>query len=144
MSYSPGSKNSTTISIPRTLANRLLTLAQLAPEAEICGLISIQPNNQYRVYPVDNIATDKACVFEMDPAQQISAFKTIRENQQELFAVFHSHPHSAAIPSNKDIDDAAYESVLNIIISLSTRGVLDMRGYFYQNDTVQSVELVIE
>ena len=93
---------------------------------------------------MDNIATDKACVFEMDPAQLISAFKNIREKQETLFAVFHSHPHSAAIPSHKDINDAAYDDALNIIISLSTRGVLDMRGYFYQNDEVQSVDLIIE
>ena len=80
----------------------------------------------------------------MEPSQQVSAFKTIREKQEELFAIFHSHPHSAAIPSNKDIDDAAYNSVLNIIISLSTRGVLDMRGYYYQNNKVKAVELIID
>jgi len=133
----------TTISIPRTLANRLLTLAQLSPEAEICGLISIRPDNTYHIYPIDNVAPDKSCIFEMEPAQQINAFKIIREKQEELFAVFHSHPHSAAIPSNKDIDEASYDSALNIIISLSTRGVLDMRGYFYQNDKVKVVELII-
>ncbi len=144
MIHSTNTEKSATISIPRTLANRLLTLAQLAPEAEICGLISAQTNNKYSVYPVDNIATDKACVFEMDPAQLISALKNIREKQAALFAVFHSHPHSAAIPSHKDINDAAYDDALNIIISLSTRGVLDMRGYFYQNDEVQSVDLIIE
>jgi len=138
------STQQTTICIPRTLANRLLTLAQLSPEAEICGLISRQPDNKYHVYPVDNIATDKSCIFEMEPSQQISAFKTIREKQEELFAVFHSHPHSSAIPSNKDINDAAYDSALNIIISLSTRGVLDMRGYFYQNNKVKVVELIID
>lgn len=144
MTHPLNSAKETTIYIPRTLANRLLTLAQLAPQTEICGLISTQPSNKYRVYPIDNIAADKACVFEMDPTQQISAFKTIREEQETLFAVFHSHPHSAATPSNKDIDDAAYESALNIIISLSTRGVLDMRGYFYQNNLARPVELVIE
>jgi len=142
MTYSLDTEQ-TTISIPRTLANRLLTLAQLSPDAEICGLISIQAGSRYQVYPIDNIATDKSCIFEMQPKQQIDAFKTIREKQQELFAVFHSHPHSAAIPSNKDINEAAYDSALNIIISLSTRGVLDMRGYFYRNGRVKIVELII-
>jgi len=142
MTYSLDTEQST-ISIPRTLANRLLTLAQLSPDDEICGLIAIQADSKYHVYPIDNIATDKSCRFEMQPRQQIDAFKTIREKQEELFAVFHSHPHSAAIPSNKDIKEAAYDSALNIIISLSTRGVLDMRGYFYHNDKVKVVELII-
>lgn len=133
-----------TLTIPRTLANKLLTLAQHAPEKEICGLISNSPDKRYRVYPVDNIATDTACVFEMDPQQQINAFKEMREKQEELFAIFHSHPHSEAIPSKKDLNDAAYEKALNIIISLSTEGVLDMRGFFYREKQVEAVDLVIE
>jgi len=133
-----------TISIPRTLANRLLTLAQLSPEAEICGLISNDSNKNYRVYPVDNIADDSRCIFEMDPQQQISTFKQIREKQQDLFAIYHSHPNNDAIPSKKDLADSAYTDALNIIISLNTAGVLDMRGYFYKQDKVETVDLVIE
>ena len=132
------------LSIPRTLANRLLTLAQQAPEAEICGLISTTATERYRVYPIDNIASDNACVFEMQPQQQIHAFKEIREQQEDLFAIFHSHPHSEAIPSKKDLNEASYADALNIIISLSTQGVLDMRGYFYRGEEVEAVDLVIE
>lgn len=134
----------TSCSIPRTLANRLLGLAQFTPEAEICGLISKTADNKYRVYPIDNIANDKGCAFEMQPQQQISAFKAMREQQENLFAIFHTHPHSLALPSAKDLKDAAYNEALYIIISLSTRGVLDMRGYFHQNSSFVPVELIIE
>jgi len=137
-----------TISIPRTLANRLLSLAQLNPNIEICGLIACaknkDKNKQYKVYPVNNIATNNECVFEMDPQQQISAFKKIRENQQSLFAIYHSHPNSDALPSKKDINDSAYNDALNIIISLKTKGVIDMRGYFYNEDNAQKIKLIIE
>ncbi len=133
-----------TIRIPRTLANRLLTLAQAQPEAEICGLIAKDAEHNYRVYPIQNISSDQRCVFEMDPQQQINAFREIREQQQQLFAIFHSHPHSAAIPSHKDIDEAAYKEALNLIISLDTTGVLDMRGYFYNEQLARPVNLEIE
>ena len=133
-----------TISIPRTLANRLLTLAQLKPDAEVCGLISKNMENKYQVYPVNNIAENTHNVFEMDPQQQINAFKLIREKQQTLFAIYHSHPDSSAIPSAKDLRDATYNEALNIIISLNTKGVLDMRAYFYKKDKVESVDLIIE
>ena len=133
-----------TQTIPRTLANRLLTLAQHAPEAEVCGLISINAQGQHRVYPVDNIAEDAGCVFEMEPQQQISAFKNMRDAQESIFAIYHSHPHSDAIPSIKDINEAAYTDALNIIISLNTKGVLDMRGYFYTDEKTISVDLVID
>ena len=133
-----------TIIIPRTLANRLLTLAKLTPDVEICGLISIDTNNKYQVYPIENISNNPGCIFEMQPQQQINAFKLIREKQQNLFAIYHSHPSSEAIPSKKDLDDAAYKDALNIIISLSTKGVLDMRGYFYKNNTIETVDLIID
>ena len=133
-----------TISIPRTLANRLLTLAQLKPDTEVCGLISNNTQNKYQVYPVKNIAENSHNVFEMDPQQQINAFKLIREKQQTLFAIYHSHPDSDAIPSAKDLKDATYKDALNIIISLNTKGVLDMRAYFYKKDKVESVDLIIE
>jgi [CysO sulfur-carrier protein]-S-L-cysteine hydrolase len=133
-----------TICIPRTLANRLLTLAQLTPDTEICGLIAKERTHRYRVYPVSNVANNRHCVFEMDPQQQINAFKQIREKQQNLFAIYHSHPDSEAVPSKKDLNDAAYTDSLNIIISLSTKGVLDMRGYFYEQNGIKTVDLIVE
>ncbi len=135
---------SKTITIPRTLANKLLTLAQQAPQAEVCGLIGKSAEGEHSLYPVQNIASDSACVFEMDPQQQIDAFRKMRDQQQQLFAIFHSHPHSAAVPSSRDLDEAAYETALNLIISLDTTGVLDMRGYYYHNDQAEAVDLVIE
>ncbi|VAW65467.1 hypothetical protein MNBD_GAMMA09-2987 [hydrothermal vent metagenome] len=133
-----------TLTIPRSLANRLLTLAQLTPDAEICGFISRREDQQYHVYPVDNIAADSSRLFEMEPQQQLAGFKNMREQKESLFAIFHSHPHSAAIPSEKDLNDSSYTEALNIIISLSIQGVLDMRGYFYRNNSVEAVDLVID
>jgi len=76
------------LSIPRTLANRLLSLAQSTPDTEICGLISesVSSHNkrQYHVYPVDNVATDTRSLFEMQPQQQIKAFKSMREKDETL------------------------------------------------------------
>jgi len=132
------------IKIHRPLANRLLTLAQLTPEIEICGLIAKKNDSQYQVYPIDNVALHKQSTFEMQPQQQIAAFKHIRDQQQTLFGIFHSHPDSAATPSPKDQLDAAYHDTLNIIISLNTQGVLDMRAYYYSPDEITAVDLVIE
>lgn len=132
-----------TITIPRTLANKLLTLAQHDPEDEVCGLVGRDGENHFAIYPVKNIAENRGEVFEMDPQQQVHAFREMREKQQELFAIFHSHPHSEARPSMKDLDEASYEA-LNIIISLNTTGVLDMRGYYYRDHQARPVELEIE
>jgi len=133
-----------TTCIPRTLANRLLTLAQLAPKQEVCGFIATDNKLKYITYPIDNIATQTQYCFEMNPQQQINALKNMREKKQTLFAIYHSHPTSDATPSEKDLQKSAYEDALNIIISLSIGGVLDMRGYFYKQNTFEKVDLIIE
>lgn len=133
-----------TITIPRTLANKLLTLAQHAPDDEVCGLVARDDAHNYEIYSVKNIAENRGEVFEMEPHQQVNAFREMREKQQSLFAIFHSHPHADALPSVRDLDEASYTDALNIIISLNTTGVLDMRGYYYRDHEAQPVELEIE
>ncbi len=132
-----------TITLPRTIANQILTQAQQQPEAEACGLVSARDGIPCHIYPITNIAEDKQRQFELDPAQQIKAMKTMRETGEELFAIYHSHPHAPAEPSATDIQQSSYPDALYLIISLDTKGVLDMRGFYVRNDAVEGVELVI-
>lgn len=117
------------IKITRPLATLLLGLAQKSPQQEICGLIGASEEKPQTVYPVTNIAPDAAQEFEMDPQAQISAFKAMRAKGESLFAIYHSHPQSPPVPSAKDLQDLGYPEALQLIISLNTKGVLEMRAY---------------
>ena len=66
----------------------------------------------------------------MDAQQQIDAMRTMRESNQDLFAIYHSHPNSEASPSERDLDEATYYEILYIIISLSTQGDPEIRGFW--------------
>lgn len=131
------------ITLPRTIVNTILKLAQSRTEKEICGLISKKPDGEMKLYPIDNIASDPERFFEMDPAETISSMKHMRKENAELFAIFHSHPHSPAFPSKTDIEQAGYPDALYLIISLNTKGVLELKGYKIQQDSVSSVDLVL-
>lgn len=131
------------INLPRSVVNTLLKLAQSKTEKEVCGLISRQANNEMKVYPVNNIAHDPECFFEMDPAETINVMKKIRESEAELFAIYHSHPHSPAYPSKTDIEQAGYPDALYLIISLNTKGVLELKGFRIQQDSVTNIDLVL-
>lgn len=134
----------TQVVIPRPMANRILSQAQSNEEVEICGLIGGKNNNLKTLYPINNIAGDPAHIFEMDPAKQIDAMRQMRENDEELAAIYHSHPSSPAQPSQIDIKQAAYPDALYLIVSLNTEGVLEMRGFTIVNKQVAEVELTIE
>ena len=121
------------IAIPRKIVQNLLHHAQLTPEQEVCGLISSQNNIPQRSYPIKNTADKPERFFTLDAQQQIQAMANMRDNKEQLFAIYHSHPTAPAIPSSTDIEQANYPDALYIIISLNTKGVLELRGYKIAN-----------
>ncbi|NJO16165.1 MAG: M67 family metallopeptidase [Thioploca sp.] len=132
------------LKLPRCLVNQLFRHAQTAPMAEICGLIGKNQANQFSCYAIPNIATQPTHRFEMSPQQQIAALRTMREQHQGLFAIYHSHPHSEALPSWLDTQLAYYPEAFYLIISLYSEGVLQLRGFQLQQAIFKEVDLVIE
>lgn len=134
----------TTLYLPRPLVNKLLAHAQGNPDEEVCGLIGKDEANHMDYYPVENIAKTPGSHFLMDATQQLNAMKQIREKQQSLYAIVHSHPAASARPSQLDISENDYKEAFYLIISLNTKGVLEMRAYTQQQDDMQEIELILE
>ena len=130
--------------IPRKLVNQILTHAQQHEHTESCGLISASAGTPAHYYAVRNIASDPAKHFEMEPRQQIAAMKHMREHEEDLLAIVHSHPSSPPVPSLTDLKRSAYPDAYYIIVSLNTKGVLEMRGYQIDDEAIQPVELHYE
>jgi len=132
------------IIIPRKITNQLLHQAQISPDKEICGLIGGKNGIPCHCYPVDNIAEHPERQFLLDPKQQIATMAKLRERNEDLFAIYHSHPNAPAIPSQSDINMASYPDALYLIISLNTKGVLELRCFKFKNDTFTQLPLVLE
>lgn len=122
------------IELPRKLVNQLLHLAQLSQDEEVCGFVGKKVSNSYTCYPVSNVAEKPNTRFLMAPEKQINAIKQMRNNDEEIFAIYHSHPTAPAIPSATDIEQAAYPDAYYLIISLNTKGVLEMRCFKLLHD----------
>jgi proteasome lid subunit RPN8/RPN11 len=67
----------------------------------------------------------------------------MREQGEELFGIYHSHPHSPAEPSDTDLRQAGYPEALYLIVSLNTKGVLEMRGFRLRDGQATPVHLEI-
>lgn len=132
------------VTLPRTLVTQILTHAQHSPESEVCGLISSSDDHPATLYPVANVAEEADHLFAMDPQGQIDAMRRIRESGAELFAIYHSHPHAPAEPSVRDLEQAAYPEALYLIVSLNTKGVLEMRGFRLHEGQIDTVDLEVE
>lgn len=133
------------IELPRALVNQILHYAQSSPEREVCGLIGAEGGIPRTCYPIANTAALPEVRFQLDPAGQIEAIRRMRENGEDLFAIFHSHPAAPALPSATDLAEAAYPDALHLIISLDTKGVLEMRGFYIGTDrSCQEADLLLK
>jgi proteasome lid subunit RPN8/RPN11 len=129
------------IQIPRKIANQLLHLAQLSPEQEVCGLIGAINNIARTCYPINNTAEQPKTRFQLDSKQHINAISNMRDKNEALFAIYHSHPTAPAIPSATDIKLATHPDVVHLIISLNTKGVLEIRGFSITEGAVEELVL---
>jgi len=131
------------IQIPRKITNQLLHFAQISPDFEVCGLIGSKNGLPTHCYPIKNTAEHPQQRFLLDAGQQISAMTKMRELGEELFAIYHSHPTSPALPSTNDLELAAYPDASYLIISLNTKGILEMRGFKIDQKTALEIPLIM-
>lgn len=132
------------VHLPRTIVNQLLHLAQKSPEEEICGLISRDSAGFKKCYPVANTAGDKKRFFALDPREQIDAMRIMREHGEALAAIYHSHPDAPPLPSLADIEQHEYPDMLYLIISLGTKGVLEMRGFHIRGREIMEIAIGLQ
>lgn len=131
------------IKIKRPLAMHLLGLAQRSADAEICGLVGSKDGVLSTCYPINNVADDPDCNFLMQPEEQAAAMQSMKDKGEAVYAIYHSHPSSPPVPSEKDLQEAGQHDAYYLIISLSTKGVLEMAAYQLNDGQVESVDLTI-
>ena len=132
------------VRLPRHIVNQLLHLAQKSPDEEICGLISRDRSGFRKCYPVANAAGDRKHLFALDPHGQIAAMRSMRERGEELAAIYHSHPDAPPLPSMADVEQHEYPDVLYLIVSLGTKGVLELRGFHIRHRAIEEVPIGLE
>jgi proteasome lid subunit RPN8/RPN11 len=129
--------NTNEIQLSRKITNQLLHTAQMSPEQEVCGLIGAKDGIAHTCYAINNTAEQPEIRFQLDEKQQISAMSAIRDKNETLFAIYHSHPSAPAVPSATDIKLASYPDAVHLIISLSTKGILEIRAFSIIKQTVK-------
>lgn len=101
------------------VAHEMLAACQAAYPAEACGLLGGKGTLATSHFPVPNVADRPGERFEMDPAGQAEALAAIAARGEDLVAIYHSHPATAAVPSRADLRRAAYPGVFHLIVGLA-------------------------
>ncbi len=110
-------KNLPDLEIPEQLLNRIIEHARQEYPLEGCGILAGKDGKITDFYPVVNTEKSSSC-YLMEPEGQLRVFLEIERKGLELSAIYHSHPHTAVFPSQRDVDYAFYPDSLILIISL--------------------------
>ncbi len=132
------------IALPRHLVQQMLDHASASPHVEVCGLLTARNGHPSRCIAVPNVANQPQRFFRMDPKQQIDAMRSMREQGEELYGIYHSHPQGPAEPSATDIEQAAYPEALYLVIALNGERRPQLRAYRISNGKTQAVQLLTD
>jgi proteasome lid subunit RPN8/RPN11 len=110
----------TPVRIAADAAAAVIHACRSAHPIEVCGFLGARDGVLAEAHPVPNVAdaAPDRCGFRMDPTAQLRAMRAIEDAGLDLGAIYHSHPHSAPVPSEPDVRLAAYPELAYLIVGL--------------------------
>lgn len=129
--------------IPYSVARQIADQAASQQPREACGLLAGTADHILEAYPLPNVAETPQSRFQIDPRQQVAALKAIDDAQLDWIGVYHSHPRSAPIPSQSDIEECVDSGLLQLIVSLERRKP-QLKLWRVSRDCVTPIELVYD
>ena len=130
------------LKLPRDLRRQIVADALASPAQEICGLLAGENGLCRAAYPIKNVSPTPESAFFMDPQAQIDAMNAMRRAKETMLGIYHSHPRSAPIPSERDIAGAAYPGVACIIISLADERGPQIAAFELLDQGFREIELL--
>lgn len=118
----------------------IAALARQEAPRECCGLLLGPAGAIAEAVPIPNIAAD-INRFELDPAGHIRTRRDARDRGLSVVGVFHSHVRTPAVPSPRDVAEAAYPEYLCAILSLAA-GEPDFRVFEIAGDRFDELTIV--
>jgi proteasome lid subunit RPN8/RPN11 len=95
-----------------------------------------------KVIPMRNADASPA-TYRLDGKEQLQVFDDLEERGWDLWAIYHSHTHSEAYPSETDIRLAFYPEARYLLLSLTDREDPVLRSFFIVEGEVSEEELVV-
>lgn len=109
---------------------------------ECCGLIAGSQGEAVKVFPMVN-ADASPVTYRLEPLQQLKVQDEMDEAGWDLMAIYHSHTHSEAYPSETDRKQAFYPDSYYLVLSLSDRQSPVLRAFHIIDGEISEEELEI-
>ena len=109
---------------------------------ECCGVIAGRDDAPVKVIPMKN-ADASPVTYRLEGREQLQVFDAMDEEGLELWAIYHSHTHSEAYPSETDVRLAFYPDARYLLLSLADRERPVLRSYRIRDGEVTEEELIV-
>ena len=130
------------IELTRAFYDQIVAQAQAEFPKEACGLVAGKDGRPVKVFPMRN-ADNSPVTYRLEPKEQFEVFNQIDEEGWDLYAIYHSHTHSDAYPSETDRRQAFYPEARYLLVSLADRENPVLRGFRIQQGDVSEEEVKI-
>jgi [CysO sulfur-carrier protein]-S-L-cysteine hydrolase len=109
---------------------------------ECCGLVAAKDGTPVRVYAMRNLDASPVS-YRLDPKEQLQVFDEMDAEGLDLWAIYHSHTHSEAYPSETDTRLAFYPDSFYLLLSLTDRENPVLRAFRILDGEIAEEELTI-
>ncbi len=109
---------------------------------ECCGVIAAADGAPVKVFTMRN-ADASPVTYRLEGKEQLRVFDEMDDQGWELWAIYHSHTHSEAYPSETDQRLAFYPDARYLLLSLADREEPVLRSFWIRDGNVEEEELTI-
>jgi proteasome lid subunit RPN8/RPN11 len=130
-----------TVTIPSEIYAAMIAHAKAELPNECCGFL-VGGDRIERALPLRN-ALASPVAYSVEPKDLLRVQRELRSEGSDVWAVYHSHPTSASIPSVSDLAKNGYgETIPHVIIGMA-RGEADVRAWILGEVSFREVEIQI-
>ena len=108
------------LNVSKSFAEELIAHAREEDPKECCGVLAGSNGEFLKLFRMTNVDASPYR-FSWDPKELFQVWKEMEDNDWEHRAVYHSHTHSAAYPSDTDVRLAGWPEAHYIIVSLEDK-----------------------
>jgi proteasome lid subunit RPN8/RPN11 len=133
----------TRLDISKELFERMIAHCLSVYPNEACGILAGKDRTVKKIYEMTNIENSPVS-YMMDPKEQFGVMKEMRNEGDDMLAIYHSHPDSASYPSAKDREIAYYSNAVYVIVSLIDPKRPDVKAYEINEGEVNEAEVCLQ
>jgi len=103
------------VTLPRAVEAVIVTHARADAPLECCGLLIGDASHIVEARRMRNVSPHPEQRYAIDPQEHFQAIRDARTRSWDVIGVYHSHPHSPAVPSPTDEAEGFGEFVFLIV-----------------------------